>query len=86
MLIGTYRSAELIVSGHPLKAVKQELRESNASCRSNISAQKQSPKYLSVIFPSNRFPKELAGLIHERTEGNPLFMVNAVEYLLNQGD
>jgi predicted ATPase len=25
MLIGTYRTAELIVSGHPLKAVKQEL-------------------------------------------------------------
>ena len=25
MLIGTYRTAELIVSGHPLKSVKQEL-------------------------------------------------------------
>jgi predicted ATPase len=25
---------------------------------------------------------ELAGLIHERTEGNPLFMVNAVDYLV----
>lgn len=25
MLIGTYRTVELIVSGHPLKAVKQEL-------------------------------------------------------------
>jgi hypothetical protein len=25
MLIGTYRTVDLIVSGHPLKAVKQEL-------------------------------------------------------------
>ena len=42
-------------------------------------------KYLSVRFPANRFPAELAGLIHERTEGNPLFMVNAVDYLVAEG-
>jgi ABC-type nitrate/sulfonate/bicarbonate transport system substrate-binding protein len=38
-------------------------------------------EYLLVRFPNNRFPEELAALIHERTEGNPLFMVNAVDYL-----
>ena len=33
-------------------------------------------------FPRNRFPAELAALIHERTEGNPLFMVNTIDYLV----
>jgi predicted ATPase len=87
MLIGTYRTAELIVSGHPLKAVKQELlakKQCEELPLEYLSAEAIA-KYLSVIFPSNRFPGELAGLIHERTEGNPLFMVNAVEYLLTGG-
>ena len=87
MLIGTYRHAELIASGHPLKAVKQELlakKQCEELPLSYLSAEAIA-KYLSVIFPSNRFPKELAGLIHERTEGNSLFMVNAVEYLLTEG-
>lgn len=87
MLIGTYRTAELIVSGHPLKAVKQELlakKQCEELPLDYLSAEAIA-KYLSVIFPSNRFPDELAGLIHERTEGNPLFMVNAVEYLLTEG-
>src|SRR5262249_3246079 len=41
-------------------------------------------KYLSVRFSPNQFPPELAGLIHERTEGNPLFMTNAVDYLVSE--
>ncbi|HKP81564.1 MAG TPA: AAA family ATPase [Pyrinomonadaceae bacterium] len=87
MLIGTYRTADLIASGHPLKAVKQELlakKQCEELPLDYLSAE-AIEKYLSVIFPSNRFPNELAGLIHERTEGNPLFMVNAVEYLLTEG-
>ena len=31
---------------------------------------------------SATLPRSLARLIHRRTEGNPLFMVNLVEYLL----
>ena len=87
MLIGTYRTAELIASGHPLKAIKQELlakKQCEELPLEYLSAEAIA-KYLSVIFPSNRFPNELAGLIHARTEGNPLFMVNAVEYLLTEG-
>src|SRR5262249_26483071 len=38
--------------------------------------------YLSARFPGNEFPAGLARLIHDRTEGNPLFMVNAVDYLV----
>jgi predicted ATPase len=41
-------------------------------------------KYLAFRFPGNRFPAGLATLIHRRTEGNPLFMVNAVHYLVAQ--
>jgi predicted ATPase len=86
MLVGTYRTSELIVSGHPLQAVKRELlakkqcEELPLECLSEAAV----AEYLSVRFSPNRFPVELAGLIHERTEGNPLFMTNAVDYLVTE--
>jgi len=84
MLIGTYRTVELIVSGHPLKAVKRELlaRQQCEELPLEYLSEQAVAKYLSVRFPTHRFSPELARLIHERTEGNPLFMVNAVDYLV----
>ncbi|MCI0419768.1 MAG: AAA family ATPase, partial [Acidobacteria bacterium] len=87
MLIGTYRPVEVIVSGHPLKAVKQELL-SKRQCKEfplEYLGEEAVAEYLAVRFPANRFPAALGGLIHERTEGNPLFMVNAVDYLVTEG-
>jgi len=86
MLIGTYRTVELIVRGHPLKAVKQELlaKQQCEELPVEYLSEDAVAKYLSLRFPTNRFPKELAGLIHERTEGNPLFMVNVVDYLVDE--
>ena len=87
MLIGTYRTAELIVSGHPLKAVKQELL-AKRQCEElplEYLSEEAVERYLSLRFPGNGFPAGLARLIHQRTDGNPLFMVNAVDYLVSEG-
>lgn len=86
MVIGTYRPLELIVSGHPLQAVKQELLAKQHCGELPLAYLDETAiaKYLSVRFARNHFPDGLAGLIHQRTEGNPLFMVNAVEYLVTQ--
>jgi len=87
MVIGTYRPVELIVSGHPLKAVKRELlaRQQCEELPLEYLNRSAVAEYLSIRFPTNRFPEDLVGLIHERTEGNPLFMVNAVDYLEAEG-
>ena len=87
MLIGTYRTVELIVSGHPLKAVKQELlaKQQCEELPLEYLNEEAVGKYLAIRFPDNRFPAGLARLIHERTEGNPLFMVNAVDFLVTEG-
>src|SRR5438046_4774144 len=87
MLIGTYRTVELIVSGHPLKAVKQELlaKQQCEELPLEYLNEEAIGKYLAIRFPGNRFPLGLARLIHERTEGNPLFMVNAVDFLVTEG-
>jgi DNA-binding winged helix-turn-helix (wHTH) protein/predicted ATPase len=87
MVIGTYRTAELIVSRHPLKAVKQELfaKRQCEEIQLEYLSEPAIVEYLSARFPGNRFPAKLSRLIHERTEGNPLFMVNAVDYLVTEG-
>ena len=87
MLIGTFRNVELVVSGHPLKAVKQELLAKQL-CKElplEYLTEAAVSDYLAVTFPGNRFPTGLARLIHQRTDGNPLFMVNAANYLLESG-
>ena len=87
MLVGTYRTVELILSGHPLKEVKQELlaRQQCQELPLEYLSEEAVGEYLSFRFPNNRFPSGLERLIHERTEGNPLFMVNVVNYLLAEG-
>jgi DNA-binding winged helix-turn-helix (wHTH) protein/predicted ATPase len=86
MVIGTYRPAELIVSGHPLRAVKQELL-AKQQCEELVLdylSEHAVAQYLAARFPANRLPTEVAALVHERTEGNPLFMVNTIDYLVTE--
>ena len=84
MVVGTYRPAELIASRHPLKTVKQELVASR-QCEElplEYLTKEAVQQHLALRFPVNRFPAELAALIHERTEGNPLFMVSTIDHLI----
>src|SRR5262249_2447198 len=41
--------------------------------------------YLSLAFAGHQFPEELADVLHARTEGNPLFMVDLLRYLRDRG-
>jgi predicted ATPase len=82
-IIGTYRPIELVLGKHPLKGVKQEL-QAHGQCRElrvELLRPQAVREYLARRFPHHTLPPELATLIHRRTEGNALFMVNCVEDL-----
>jgi DNA-binding winged helix-turn-helix (wHTH) protein/tetratricopeptide (TPR) repeat protein len=82
LLIGTYRLVEVLSSGHPLKAVKQELQV-HGCCQElalDYLAEAAVAEYLAGKFPANQFPVGLARLIYQRTDGHPLFMVNLLDY------
>ncbi|HEY1309068.1 MAG TPA: AAA family ATPase [Vicinamibacterales bacterium] len=84
LVIGTYRPVDVILGDHPLKAVKREL-QAHGLCREvplELLPEAAVAEYLAVTFAPNQLPAWLVRLIHRRTEGNPLFMVNLVEYLL----
>lgn len=87
MVIGTYRPVEVILSGHPLKAVKQEMG-AHRLCQEmalEFLTEEAVAEYLTARFAESEFSAELARLIYDRTDGNPLFMVNVVDYLVAQG-
>jgi DNA-binding winged helix-turn-helix (wHTH) protein/tetratricopeptide (TPR) repeat protein len=87
MLIGTYREAEVIQTHHPLRAAKQELRMRRQCHELPIGYLSEDlvAQYLERRFPGVAPPRGLARAIHRRTDGNPLFMVNVVDYLASRG-
>jgi DNA-binding winged helix-turn-helix (wHTH) protein/tetratricopeptide (TPR) repeat protein len=90
LILGTYRPTEMLARDHPLRTVKQEL-ELHRNCeelRLKLLSEADVAEYLAKRFADDNTARSLAGvapLIHERTDGNPLFMVNVVDYLVEQG-
>ena len=86
MIIGTYRPVDVILSEHPLRDVKREL-QAHALCQEiplDYLSEDDIARYLTVRLGPHDLPRRLTRLIHSRTEGNPLFMVNVVQYLIDE--
>lgn len=89
LVIGTYRPVDLIVKGHPLRAVQQtlQLHGQCAELPLELLSEAAVARYLEMRFAGGTQEplQKLAGIIHRRTDGNPLFMVNVVNSLVAQG-
>jgi len=86
LVLGTYRPTDVIVSGHPLKAMKQELHV-HQQCEElplRFLTDVQVGQYLTARFPRQQLPPELGPAIQRSTEGNPLFIVSVVDDWLSQ--
>jgi predicted ATPase len=88
LVIGTYRPVEVLAGDHPLRALKQEL-ELHGHChelRLKLLSEAEVAVYLGLRFAneSSQYGR-LAPAIYQRTDGNALFMVNVVDYLVAQG-
>lgn len=87
LIIGTYRPTDVLVSGHPLRGVVQELTV-RGCCEELRVRPLEEPviaAYIRERFSETAARPELVHLIYRRTGGNPLFMVNLTDYLLHQG-
>jgi DNA-binding winged helix-turn-helix (wHTH) protein len=87
LVLGTYRSADVPRPGHPLHAVVHELKMHKRGDELALTwlTEVAVAEYLTARFPGTALPSELAHLVHRRTEGNPLFMVNVVDAWEGQG-
>ena len=87
LLIGTYRPADVVASSHPLHGVVQELQAKGQCHHLALAPLSESAinAYLTNHFTQTELPTEVSHAIQRRTEGNPLFLVNIVAYLSDQG-
>ena len=87
LVIGTYRHADILIGEHPLKAVKQEL-QLHRQCEElslALLTEEAVHEYLAQRCGTHTLPAQLVRVVYQRTEGNPLFMVNVVDDLMAQG-
>lgn len=84
LVLATYRPVDVILGGHPLKAVKQELDVHRHCAELPLAFLTEAAVagYLALRFPGSPLPPALPRLVHQRTEGHPLFVVNVVDYLV----
>jgi predicted ATPase len=84
LILCAYRPEEVGAGAHPLKGVRHELR-AHGRCRHlslSLLQVHDVENYLAARFPAHVFPSALALLIHQRTDGNALFVTNVVDDLV----
>jgi len=91
LMLGSYRPIDVIVHDHPLRTVKQDLHVHRQCEEVTLGwlSEAEVEEYLAVRFSVGETSRSslhrLTRLIHNRTNGNPLFMVNVVDTLVTQG-
>ena len=87
LVVGTYRPGDVRRSNHPLHAVAAELTGRGYAHTLALPYLSEAAvgDYLGARFPGTDLPARLAPLVHQRTDGNALFMGNVVEAWIAQG-
>jgi tetratricopeptide (TPR) repeat protein len=88
LILTTLRQADVDAGNPKLKRCILDLVARGAARELALGALEpaDAAAYLDARFPSHRFPGELAGLLHARTEGLALFMRALVDTLEERGD
>lgn len=82
LLLGSFRSTELVANDHPLKHLRHELRVQGLCEEIALEAlsEKDVAEWLRQAWPGAN-DEQLAVAVHARTEGLPVFLVNVIDDL-----
>src|SRR5262245_34113170 len=85
LVVGTYRPVETMLRGHPLRGMVQEQcgRGQGMELRLEFLPAEDVAAYVAGRL-GGPVAAPLAAYVHERTDGNALFMVNIVDHLVQQ--
>jgi serine/threonine protein kinase/predicted ATPase len=87
LVVLAYRPADLALGRHALGPVKLEL-QARGLCREiavGLLGPADVERYLALTFPGHDFPAEFADVLHRRTEGHPLFLVDLLADFCERG-
>ena len=87
VILGTYRPVEAAVQAHPVRRVSHELQVHGQCAGMELASLSDGAvaMYLAQRLPGARLPAGFARVLHQRTTGNPLFLVAMVDALVRQG-
>ena len=87
LILVTYRPADDLARQHSVQRVMQELQRQGQGIEVGLSDLPEAgvAAYLAQRFEGARFPRGFARVLHQRTNGNPFFIVTLVDDLVRQG-
>jgi len=90
IIIGTYRPEELVLEEgkrHPLELTLQLLSKENLSHELKLARldKQGTHEVVNSVFTDSGFPDNFYDSIHQETEGNPLFILEVLKYLQDEG-
>ncbi|HEY5870730.1 MAG TPA: AAA family ATPase [Candidatus Tectomicrobia bacterium] len=87
LVLGTYRPVDALVQGHGLHTVVQDLRLHGQAMEVVMSpwCTAEVALYLTQRFGTRALSVGLADVLHQRTDGNPFFLVAVMDALVQQG-
>ena len=87
VIIVAYRTSELLLGKNVFWSVQLDL-EARGACREiplDFLTRDHIAEYLALEFPGHAFPAAFPAMVHAKTEGSPLFMVDLLSYLHDHG-
>jgi tetratricopeptide (TPR) repeat protein len=88
LIIATFRRSEAALAAHPVRTCQMELASQPHVHEIDLGllGREDIRRYLDLRFAPHQFPSDFAQVVHERTEGHPLFLTNLLDYLCTRGD
>jgi DNA-binding winged helix-turn-helix (wHTH) protein/tetratricopeptide (TPR) repeat protein len=86
LILGTYRPVDVNVSAHPLRTVLTELQQHGQCVQLALDylSEVEVMAYLRQRFGNLGLAADLARVLHQRTYGNPLFLIAVVDEIVRQ--
>ncbi len=87
LIIVTYRPSDMLLAKHPFVPVRLSLQGKGLCTELVLEFLncEDVEKYLAIVFPQHDLPAGFAPMLHARTDGSPLFVVDLVRYLRDRG-
>jgi DNA-binding winged helix-turn-helix (wHTH) protein/tetratricopeptide (TPR) repeat protein len=86
MFVGSFRLTQVIAEGHPLQALRQELKLHRLCDEVVLDpfSEAEVHEYLRGRIPAGGAPEAFVRRVHAHTDGLPLFVANVVDALIGQ--
>lgn len=83
LFIGTYRPSEIAAKSHPMKQIRAEMDRYNLCNELLLErlSKENLIEYLNFELPDNQFDASFNDFLDDKTDGNPLFIVEVINLL-----